>query len=109
MPLQARPQEADLGHRRPQQHGKEANVFYASATGRDRHQDYRIQTANFKAMTEYLAETAVLDRPGDAQGPHLAGEKAVQQLARASESGLWVPEPLAFDRNILLMTVPRRG
>ena len=86
--------------------GKEANVFYGE---RDGHgiaiKIYRVQTANFKAMNEYLA--------GDRRFSSVRGtrkalvfawtKKEYSNLARAHEAGIPVPEPLAFDRNILLM------
>lgn len=86
--------------------GKEANVFYGEQDGRGiAIKIYRIQTANFKAMTEYLA--------GDRRFASVRGSrkeivfawtrKEYSNLTRAYEAGLPVPEPLGFDRNILLM------
>ena len=87
--------------------GKEANVFYGERDGQGiAIKIYRIQTANFKAMNEYLA--------GDRRFSSVRGtrkalifawtKKEYSNLARAHEVGIPVPEPLAFDRNILLMT-----
>ncbi|HQD26538.1 MULTISPECIES: serine protein kinase RIO [Methanoculleus] len=86
--------------------GKEANVFYG-----ERDEDeiaikiYRIQTANFKAMTEYLAgDRRFSSVRGTRKGIIFAWtKKEYSNLARAYEVGIPVPEPLAFDRNILLM------
>lgn len=86
--------------------GKEANVFYGERDGQGiAIKIYRIQTANFKAMNEYLA--------GDRRFSSVRGtrkalifawtKKEYSNLARAHEVGIPVPEPLAFDRNILLM------
>ncbi len=86
--------------------GKEANVFYGEQDGRGiAIKIYRIQTANFKAMNEYLA--------GDRRFSSIRGsrkeiifawtKKEYSNLARAHEAGIPVPQPLAFDRNILLM------
>jgi len=86
--------------------GKEANVFYGE------HEEkgivikiYRIQTANFKRMGEYLA--------GDRRFANVRGSrkeiiftwtrKEYSNLMRAHEVGIPVPEPIAFDRNILIM------
>ena len=86
--------------------GKEANVFYGERDGQGLAiKIYRIQTANFKAMNEYLA--------GDRRFSSVRGtrkalifawtKKEYSNLARAHEAQIPVPEPLAFDRNILLM------
>ncbi|OQC71479.1 MAG: RIO-type serine/threonine-protein kinase Rio1 [Euryarchaeota archaeon ADurb.Bin009] len=86
--------------------GKEANVFYGE---RDKRgiaiKIYRIQTANFKAMTEYLAgDRRFASIRGSRKGIVFAWtKKEYSNLARAHEVGIPVPEPLAFDRNILLM------
>ncbi len=87
--------------------GKEANVFYGERDGRGLAiKIYRIQTANFKAMTEYLAgDRRFSNVRGTRKGLIFAWtKKEFSNLARAHEAGIPVPEPLAFDRNILLMT-----
>ena len=86
--------------------GKEANVFYGERDGRGiAIKIYRIQTANFKAMTEYLAgDRRFASIRGSRKGIVFAWtKKEYSNLARAHEVGIPVPEPLAFDRNILLM------
>ncbi|WP_067047339.1 serine protein kinase RIO [Methanofollis ethanolicus] len=86
--------------------GKEANVFLGEREGKTvAIKIYRMRTANFKAMAEYII--------GD---PRFAGmrrtrkdivftwtKKEFANLKRAREAGLPVPEPYAFDRNILIM------
>ncbi|MDK2988635.1 MAG: kinase 1 [Methanoculleus sp.] len=87
--------------------GKEANVFYGERDGQGvAIKIYRIQTANFKAMTEYLAgDRRFSSVRGTRKGLIFAWtKKEFSNLARAHEAGIPVPEPLAFDRNILLMT-----
>lgn len=86
--------------------GKEANVFYGERDGQGvAIKIYRIQTANFKAMTEYLAgDRRFSSVRGTRKGLIFAWtKKEFSNLARAHEAGIPVPEPLAFDRNILLM------
>ena len=86
--------------------GKEANVFFGEQNSRDLAiKIYRIRTANFNAMNEYIA--------GDRR---FAGvrrtrkeivftwtRKEFANLSRAHGAGLAVPEPLVWDRNILVM------
>jgi len=86
--------------------GKEANVFYGERDGRGLAiKIYRIQTANFKAMAEYLAgDRRFSSVRGTRKGLIFAWtKKEFSNLARAHEAGIPAPEPLAFDRNILLM------
>ncbi|MDD1676694.1 MAG: serine protein kinase RIO [Methanomicrobiales archaeon] len=86
--------------------GKEANVFYAEAGDRALAlKIYMMRTANFKAMMDYI--------DGD---PRFSGirrsrkeiifvwtRKEYANLSRARDAGVPVPEPIAFDRNILIM------
>ncbi|KDE54532.1 serine protein kinase RIO [Methanoculleus sp. MH98A] len=86
--------------------GKEANVFYGERDGQGLAiKIYRIQTANFKAMNEYLAgDRRFSSVRGTRKGLIFAWtKKEFSNLARAHEAGIPAPEPLAFDRNILLM------
>ncbi|NLB00388.1 MAG: serine protein kinase RIO [Methanomicrobiales archaeon] len=86
--------------------GKEANVFYGERDGRGiAIKIYRIQTANFKAMTDYLAgDRRFSSVRGSRKGIVFAWtKKEFSNLSRAYDTGIPVPEPLAFDRNILLM------
>ncbi|MGA2160838.1 MAG: serine protein kinase RIO [Methanoregula sp.] len=87
--------------------GKEANVFLG-----DREDQavaikiYRIQSANFTTMSSYIT--------GDRRFSHVKKSKKelifawtrkeFSNLARAKEAGLPVPEPLVWDRNILIMS-----
>lgn len=86
--------------------GKEANIIYGEHDNRGiAIKIYRIQTANFKAMTEYLAgDRRFASIRGSRRGIIFAWtKKEYSNLSRAHDIGLPVPEPLAFDRNILLM------
>ncbi|KQC05052.1 MAG: serine/threonine protein kinase [Methanoculleus sp. SDB] len=86
--------------------GKEANVFYGEKDGRPiAIKIYRIRSANFKSMSEYIT--------GDPRFASVRGtkkemvftwtRKEYANIQRAREAGVPVPEPLTFDRNILLM------
>ena len=86
--------------------GKEGNVFYGERAGRPLAiKIYLIRTANFRAMTEYM--------DGDPRFSHIRRSrkeiifawtrKEFSNLKRARKAGIPVPEPHAFDRNILLM------
>ncbi|MGC9436081.1 MAG: serine protein kinase RIO [Methanomicrobiales archaeon] len=86
--------------------GKEGNVFYGEGPeGAMAIKIYRIRTANFKAMSEYLI--------GDRRFSHIRRSrkeiifawtrKEFSNLSRAQEAGIPVPTPFAFDRNILIM------
>lgn len=86
--------------------GKEANVFYAENDGAPLAiKIYRIRTANFKAMGEYLI--------GDRRFSGIRKKrkdiifawtrKEYSNLSRTRDAGLPVPAPIAFDRNILVM------
>ncbi len=86
--------------------GKEANVFFGERENRDLAiKIYRIRTANFNAMSEYIM--------GDRRFSGIRRtrkdivftwtRKEFANLSRAHETGLPVPEPLVWDRNILIM------
>ncbi len=86
--------------------GKEANVFFGEREDQDLAiKIYRIRTANFNAMTEYLI--------GDRRFSGIRRtrkdivftwtRKEFANLKRAHEAGLPVPEPYGWDRNILVM------
>jgi len=92
--------------------GKEANVFYAMDESRPvALKIYRIQSANFNTMNQYLA--------GDPRFSSVRGSrkeiifawtrKEYANLKRAYEAGLPVPEALHFDRNILIMDFAGEG
>jgi len=87
--------------------GKEANIFLGER-GADAVaiKIYRIQSANFTTMSSYIL--------GDRRFAHVKKsrkelifawtKKEFANLARAHAAGLPVPEPLVFDRNILVMS-----
>ncbi len=86
--------------------GKEGNVLYGErGTDAIAIKVYLVQTANFRAMTEYL--------DGDPRFSHIRRtrkeiifawtRKEYSNLKRAFEAGIPVPEPYKFERNILLM------
>ena len=86
--------------------GKEANVYLAEAGDRDvAVKIYRIQTANFNTMTVYLQGDRRFSsvRKTRKEVIFTWTRKEFANLKRAHDVGLPVPEPLAFDRNILLM------
>ena len=86
--------------------GKEANVFYV-----EREDEaiaikiYRIQSANFKTMSIYLAGDPRFSSVRNSKKDIIFAwtKKEYANLMRAHEVGLRVPEPYFFDRNILLM------
>ncbi|MFP8957726.1 serine/threonine-protein kinase Rio1 [Natrialbaceae archaeon A-CW3] len=86
--------------------GKEANVYHA--LGDDREvavKVYRINASNFRQMRDYLE--------GDPRFEGLGGKKKdvvlawvkkeLANLERARKAGLRVPEPIAAERNVLVM------
>lgn len=86
--------------------GKEANVFFGERDSDDLAiKIYRIRTANFNAMSEYIQ--------GDRRFSGIRRtrkdivftwtRKEFANLSRAHEAHLPVPEPLTWDRNILIM------
>jgi RIO kinase 1 len=87
--------------------GKEANVYEAlGAGGRDvAVKIYRINSSNFRQMREYLE--------GDPRFEGIASDKKAVVLAwvrkeyanlmRARKAGVRVPEPIAVERNVLVM------
>ena len=86
--------------------GKEANVFFGERDSQGLAiKIYRIRTANFNAMSEYIM--------GDRRFSGIRRtrkdivftwtRKEFANLSRAYESNLPVPMPLVWDRNILIM------
>ncbi|WP_458185770.1 serine/threonine-protein kinase Rio1 [Haladaptatus sp. NG-WS-4] len=88
--------------------GKEATVY--NALGDDDHEEvavkiYRINASNFRDMREYLV--------GDPRFEELGGDKKriviawvrkeFANLKRARNAGVRVPEPIAVQRNVLVM------
>ena len=86
--------------------GKEANVYLAEAGERDvAIKIYRIQTANFNTMSAYLVGDRRFSsvRKTRKEVIFTWTRKEFANLKRAHDAGLAVPEPIAFDRNILLL------
>jgi RIO kinase 1 len=92
--------------------GKEANVFLGDREDQEvAIKIYRIQSANFTTMSSYVT--------GDRRFSHVKKSKKelifawtrkeFSNLARAKEAGLPVPEPLVWDRNILIMSFLGEG
>ncbi|MBN2733627.1 MAG: serine protein kinase RIO [Methanomicrobiaceae archaeon] len=87
--------------------GKEANVFY----GEDSEgkpiaiKIYRIQSANFNTMGEYMSGDPRFSsvRKSKKEAIFAWTKKEYSNLLRAREAGINCPEALFFDRNILLM------
>ncbi len=87
--------------------GKEANVFLAERGETNvAIKIYRVQSANFTTMSSYIT--------GDRRFSHVKKskkelifawtKKEFSNLVRAQEAGIPVPEPLVWDRNILIMS-----
>jgi RIO kinase 1 len=92
--------------------GKEANVFLGEREDASvAIKIYRIQSANFTTMSSYIS--------GDRRFSHVKKSKKelvfawtrkeFSNLTRAKEAGLPVPEPLVWDRNILIMSFLGEG
>lgn len=86
--------------------GKEANVYLAEGGGRDiAIKIYRIQTANFTTMSTYLVGDRRFASVRKTRKEVIFAwtRKEFANLKRARAAGLPVPDPIAFDRNILLL------
>jgi len=86
--------------------GKEANVFFGERDAMDLAiKIYRIRTANFNAMSEYIiGDRRFLGIRRTRKDIVFAWtRKEFSNLSRAHEAGLPVPEPFIWDRNILVM------
>jgi RIO kinase 1 len=86
--------------------GKEANVFFGERGDKDLAiKIYRIRTANFNAMSEYIIGdrrfTGIKRTKKDLIFTWT--RKEFSNLKRATDARLAVPMPLVWDRNILLM------
>jgi RIO kinase 1 len=86
--------------------GKEANVFFGEREEQDLAiKIYRIRTANFNAMSEYIIGdrrfTGIKRTKKDLIFTWT--RKEFSNLKRATDAGLAVPMPLVWDRNILIM------
>ena len=86
--------------------GKEANVFLGEREGKDiAIKIYRIRTADFRAMSGYLTGDRRFGavRRTRKEIVFTWTRKEFANLSRAWDVGIPVPEPLVFDRNILIM------
>ena len=86
--------------------GKEANVFFGERGEQDLAiKIYRIRTANFNTMSEYIIGDRRFSgiRKNRKDIVFTWTKKEFSNLMRAHEAGLPVPLPLVWDRNILIM------
>ncbi|MHC1566402.1 MAG: serine protein kinase RIO [Candidatus Syntropharchaeia archaeon] len=86
--------------------GKEANIFHAlGENGELAVKIYRISTSNFHSMHEYMIGDPRFKKiRKDKKSIVFAWtKKEFRNLTRASEVGVRVPEPIAAERNILIM------
>ena len=87
--------------------GKEANVFYGERDGTGvAIKIYRIRTANFTTMSSYISGDRRFSRVKKSRKELVFAwtRKEFSNLSRAFEAGIAVPEPLVWDRNILIMS-----
>lgn len=87
--------------------GKEANVYSGERDGADiAIKIYRIQTANFTTMSSYIVGDRRFSNVKKAKKDLIFAwtKKEYSNLSRARDAGIPVPEPLVFDRNILVMS-----
>ena len=92
--------------------GKEANVFYAEREGAPiAIKIYRIRTANFTTMGEYIrGDRRFVNVKKNRKDLIFAWtKKEFSNLARAKKAGVPVPDPLVWDRNILIMSFIGEG
>lgn len=87
--------------------GKEANVFLGNrGEASVAVKIYRIQSANFTTMSSYIIGDRRFSNVKKAKKELIFAwtKKEFANLARAHEAGIPVPEPLVWDRNILIMS-----
>lgn len=92
--------------------GKEANVFYGERDGAEiAIKIYRIQTANFTTMSSYIIGDRRFSHVKKAKKELIFAwtKKEFSNLVRARDAGITVPEPLVWDRNILIMSFLGEG
>jgi RIO kinase 1 len=92
--------------------GKEANVFYAEREGVGvAIKIYRIRTANFTTMSSYITGDRRFSHVKKAKKELIFAwtRKEFSNLVRARDAGVAVPEPLVWDRNILIMSFMGEG
>lgn len=93
---------------RPISTGKEANVYEAEADGGERDvamKVYRVNASSFRQMRDYLEGDPRFDGlRGDKKAVVLAWtRKEYANLKRAQAAGVPVPNPIAVQRNVLVM------
>ena len=87
--------------------GKEANVFYGERDGAAiAIKIYRIRTANFTTMSSYIVGDRRFSHVKKAKKDLIFAwtRKEFSNLVRARDAGIAVPDPLVWDRNILIMS-----
>jgi RIO kinase 1 len=87
--------------------GKEANVFYGERDGVGvAIKIYRIRTANFTTMSSYITGDRRFSRVKKSRKELVFAwtRKEFSNLVRAQDACIPVPEPLVWDRNILIMS-----
>lgn len=87
--------------------GKEANVFYGERDGAAiAIKIYRIRTANFTTMSSYVTGDRRFSHVKKAKKDLIFAwtRKEFSNLVRARDAGIAVPEPIVWDRNILIMS-----
>lgn len=92
--------------------GKEANVFYGERDGAAiAIKIYRIRTANFTTMSSYITGDRRFSHVKKAKKELIFAwtKKEFSNLVRARDAGIAVPEPLVWDRNILIMSFMGEG
>jgi RIO kinase 1 len=92
--------------------GKEANVFYGERDGTAiAIKIYRIRTANFTTMSSYIKGDRRFSHVKKAKKELIFAwtKKEFSNLMRARDAGIAVPEPLVWDRNILVMSFIGEG
>jgi len=92
--------------------GKEANVFYGERDGATiAIKIYRIRTANFTTMSSYVTGDRRFSHVKKAKKDLIFAwtRKEFSNLVRARDAGIAVPEPLVWDRNILIMSFLGNG
>jgi len=92
--------------------GKEANVFYGERDGvAVAIKIYRIRTANFTTMSSYIVGDRRFSRVKKSKKELIFAwtKKEFSNLARTKEAGIPAPEPIVWNRNILIMSFIGEG
>lgn len=86
--------------------GKEANVFYAEGEERELAiKIYRIVSSTFKAMDTYIMKDPRFTNIRNNRRDIIFAwtRKELQNLKRAKDAGVRVPEPIIAEKNVLIM------